>query len=79
MNTSISAIILAAGTSSRMGKPKQILPLGNRAILEHVIQRSLAEDFSEVIVVIGHEAETIKNMITIGFKKWTPTHLTEFG
>lgn len=65
MNPSICAIILAAGTSSRMGKPKQMLRLGNRALLEHVIHRSLQENFSEVIAVIGHEANTIKENVLI--------------
>ena len=46
MNASICAIILAAGTSSRMGKMKQMLTLGNQTILEHVIHRSLAEEFT---------------------------------
>jgi molybdenum cofactor cytidylyltransferase len=65
MNSAISAIILAAGTSSRMGKMKQILALGDQTILEHVIHRTLVEDFSEVIVVVGHEAKAIRNAISI--------------
>lgn len=65
MKRSICAIILAAGTSSRMGRPKQLLPLGNRTLLEHTIQRLLKEDFSEVIAVIGHQSEVIKEMIPI--------------
>lgn len=70
MKPSICAIILAAGTSSRMGKPKQMLPLGNDPILEHVINCSLHENFSEVIAVIGHEANTIKENIVIDSERF---------
>lgn len=65
MNSSICAIILAAGTASRMGKPKQLLPLGDLALLEHTINRLVNENFTEVITVIGYEAINIKNRIPI--------------
>ncbi|WP_153731528.1 nucleotidyltransferase family protein [Sporosarcina obsidiansis] len=65
MKPSICAIILAAGTSSRMGKPKQLLPLGEQSLLERTIHRLVDEDFSEVIAVIGHEAKAIKEKISI--------------
>lgn len=61
----VSAIILAAGTASRMGKSKQMLPLGERTLLEHVIHRTLSADFAEVLTVIGHEAEAIQKIIAI--------------
>ncbi len=60
-----SAIILAAGTSSRMGRAKQLLPLGGRPILAHIIDRALGEDFTEIIAVIGHEADAIQRAITV--------------
>ena len=61
----ISCIILAAGTARRMGKPKQLLPLGNTSILERVIHQTLKESFSEIITVIGHKASVIKQEIII--------------
>lgn len=65
MNPSICAIILAAGTSSRMGRSKQLLLLNDKPLLEHVIQKALAAPFSEIVTVIGSEAEQIKKKITI--------------
>lgn len=65
MRQTTSAIILAAGTSSRMGTAKQLLTLGDRPMLAHVIDRTLAGDFSEIIAVIGHEAEAIRHTISI--------------
>lgn len=65
MTSTISAVILAAGSSSRMGEPKQVLSLGSSTMLEHVIQLALHEDFAEVITVIGNEAQMIKETILI--------------
>jgi len=63
--TDISCLILAAGTASRMGDLKQLLPLGDSTILEQVIQLTLNENFSEIIAIIGYEKARIKSEITI--------------
>jgi len=55
----ISAILLAAGKSIRMGKPKQLMPFGESTILEQAVDNYLASEVSEVIVVIGHKAEEV--------------------
>ncbi|WNS74946.1 nucleotidyltransferase family protein [Bacillus sp. DTU_2020_1000418_1_SI_GHA_SEK_038] len=65
MNPSICAIILAAGTSSRMGQPKQLLELKGRPLLEHVIRSASTANFSEIITVIGCEADKIQKTISI--------------
>ena len=56
----ISGIILAAGLSTRMGEPKQLLPFGGSTIVETVIDNLLASKLSEVVVVVGHQAERIQ-------------------
>jgi len=50
----ISAIILAAGLSSRMGSPKQLLTLGNKTLIRVVTENVLATAVDEVLVVTGH-------------------------
>lgn len=60
----ISAILLAAGQSKRMGKLKQLIPLGNSTIVEQSIDNLLNSRVSEVIVVLGHEAEAIAQKIS---------------
>lgn len=65
ISTDVAAVILAAGTSSRMGKPKQLLDLGGIPLIERVIRSILRFHFSEVIAVIGHEAGQIERMIQI--------------
>ena len=57
---SISGILLAAGLSTRMGKPKQLLPFGDNTIVETVVDNMLGAKFDEVIVVVGHRASEVQ-------------------
>ena len=61
----VYAIILAAGASRRMGKPKQLLEWQNQSLLEHAIQyaRSLLND--RVIVLLGAHAESIQTSVNL--------------
>jgi molybdenum cofactor cytidylyltransferase len=54
----VSAVILAAGTSSRMGQPKQLLRLGETTMLVQTIENTFAAALDEVILVLGSSAET---------------------
>ena len=57
----IPAIVLAAGKSTRMGRPKAALPLGDGDTFLSRIVRTLHEArIDDVIVVVGHESETIR-------------------
>jgi len=53
----ISVILLAAGESKRMGKPKLLLPFGSSTILEQAIGNLLNSRVDEVIVVVGYKAQ----------------------
>lgn len=60
----ISAIVLAAGTSTRMGaKNKLALPFGKSTFIETVVDQLLASNVDEVIVVLGYEREKISNRL----------------
>jgi molybdenum cofactor cytidylyltransferase len=61
----ISGIILAAGTSSRLGKPKQLLELDGRPLLQHVIDVVVDAGLDEVVIVLGHEAERIEKVLRL--------------
>ncbi len=61
----ISAIILAAGTSSRMGRPKPLLRLEGRPLLEHALDLVRGSGIEQVIVVLGYEAERMRNEIEL--------------
>ncbi len=47
----ISAVILAAGRAERMGEPKLFLPLGEKPVLQWVLESALDSDLDEVICV----------------------------
>lgn len=52
-----SAIVLAAGLSRRMGKPKLLLPYGDTTVLRHATERVLTAGLRDVVVVVGPEHE----------------------
>ena len=61
----ISAVILAAGESKRMGKQnKLLLPVAGEALLVKLIKSVCDSDVGQVIVVIGHEAEKIRRKLS---------------
>lgn len=61
MSKFISGLVLAAGTSSRMGQPKQLLPFRGTILLDWVVgQAEEAGALDEVIVVLGRAAEEIQ-------------------
>ncbi len=60
----VAGIVLAAGSSSRMGRPKQQLPLRGKTLLECVVDSSLAAPLYKVVVVLGHHAEEIRPLLT---------------
>ena len=57
----VSAIILAAGASTRMGKTKQLLPLGESTILAQSLRTVRAAALDEIILVLGHDAGRIQS------------------
>jgi len=59
----IPAILLAAGESNRMGRLKQIMPLGQSTILEQAIDNLLNSAVSEIIVVLGYGAKEVRKAI----------------
>lgn len=62
---STAAIILAAGSSSRMGagRHKLLLPLNKRPVLAHVIEAALASQARPIVVVLGHQAEQVRTQL----------------
>jgi molybdenum cofactor cytidylyltransferase len=56
----ISAVVLAAGSSTRMGRPKLLLPLAGRPIVQHVVDTALGAAVGEVVVVLGPDPGTVR-------------------
>ncbi len=61
----INAIILAAGESKRMGKLKPLLKFKDKTFLEQIISVLKLSDVDRITVVLGAEAETIKESIDL--------------
>lgn len=49
----VSAILLSAGRSSRMGRSKPLLPLGDKPVVRHCLETLLQGGMDEVILVVG--------------------------
>ncbi|MDT8900522.1 nucleotidyltransferase family protein [Anaeroselena agilis] len=56
----IAAVVLAAGGSRRMGRPKQLLPLAGRPLVWHVAAAACRSVAGEVLVVTGAEQTAVK-------------------
>jgi molybdenum cofactor cytidylyltransferase len=55
----VPAIVLAAGRSSRMGRPKALLPIGGDTFLFRVLETLQRAGADDLLVVLGHEAQAI--------------------
>jgi molybdenum cofactor cytidylyltransferase len=59
----VSAILLAAGQSKRIGRPKLLLPFDDGIILKRTIDNLLRSKVDEVIVVLGYRAQEVKKLV----------------
>lgn len=59
----VTGIILAAGTSARMSKTKQLLPFRGQTMLECVVDSALASSLHRIVVVLGHESELLEPLL----------------
>jgi molybdenum cofactor cytidylyltransferase len=62
--STIAIIILAAGASTRMGTPKQLLTYQERSFVRHITEIALASVCQPVIVVLGAYAEIIRPQLS---------------
>jgi molybdenum cofactor cytidylyltransferase len=62
-NAQLGAVILAAGTSTRMGRAKQLLPLGGSTVLARTIDNVRSAGLVEIVLVLGASAEAIRRQL----------------
>jgi molybdenum cofactor cytidylyltransferase len=60
----VAAVVLAAGMSRRMGTPKQLLRIGGETILERTLKNVRASQSAEIVLVVGHAAESVEKEIS---------------
>ncbi|MDQ6802312.1 MAG: nucleotidyltransferase family protein [Acidobacteriota bacterium] len=59
----ITAIVLAAGQGSRLGKRKQLMPLNGKPLLQHALDRVNESAVDDIVVVLGAFADEIRKQI----------------
>ncbi len=59
------AIVLAAGASTRMGRPKALVPLAGRPLLEHVLRSLRESTVAETVVVLGFGADAVRRGVDL--------------
>lgn len=57
-------VVLAAGASTRLGRPKQILRFGDNYLIQHIINACLKSKFDKTAVVLGYHYAEIKASIS---------------
>lgn len=65
----IGAILLAAGESSRLGTPKQLLLYKGQTLLQHVLKTAIDSNADPVVIVLGAHAEIIEKKIDSNIAK----------
>jgi molybdenum cofactor cytidylyltransferase len=70
MRPFVSGLVLAAGSSTRLGQPKQLLPFGATTLLDRVVgEANSASALDEVVVVIGGAAAEVRDRVDFGGAK----------
>jgi xanthine dehydrogenase accessory factor len=55
----ISAVVLAAGSSTRMGEPKPLVPVGDQPMLSRVLEGVRGSRVADLVVVLGEAADRV--------------------
>ena len=58
-----AAIVLAAGLSRRMGRPKLLLDLQGKPVIRHTVERVIAGGCAPVLVVVGPAHEALRRAL----------------
>ncbi len=60
----VTAILLAAGLGRRMGRLKQLLPLGDKTVIRHCLDRIVDAGIKDIVAVVGRDAELVAREIS---------------
>ena len=61
----VAGLVLAAGGSRRLGRPKQLLPFGDATLLDHTIATARRCGFGQLIVALGGSAEHVRARVDL--------------
>jgi molybdenum cofactor cytidylyltransferase len=61
----VTGLVLAAGASRRLGRPKQLLPFGAGTLLDHVMQVARSCEFDQLLCVLGAGADGVRAAVDL--------------
>ncbi len=61
----VTGLVLAAGGSKRLGRPKQLLPFGPTTLLDHVLDTARACQFDQLLCVVGGGADGVRERVDL--------------
>ena len=61
----VAGLVLAAGGSRRLGRPKQLLPYGGATLLDHTVATARACEFDQLLVAVGGDAEKVRSRVDL--------------
>ena len=61
----VAGLVLAAGGSRRLGRPKQLLPFGEATLLDHTVATARACGFDQLLVAVGGDAEAVRARVNL--------------
>jgi len=70
----ISAIVLAAGKSERMGRPKALLPFRGRTFLGNILDAISHTSIEDTFVVLGHHRDEIERSLSLSSVVFNPNY-----
>jgi molybdenum cofactor cytidylyltransferase len=65
LETFVTGLVLGAGGSRRLGQPKQLLPYGERTLLEHTVDTARQCGFDQIVVPIGGAADEVRQRVDL--------------
>lgn len=66
----VSALVLAAGKSDRMGRPKVLLPFGSQTCLSLVLNACKGARVDEIIVILGQDEKDVRKRVDLQGVDW---------
>jgi molybdenum cofactor cytidylyltransferase len=61
----VAGLVLAAGGSSRLGRPKQLLPYHGATLLDHTVATARACEFDQLLVAVGGNADKVRDRVNL--------------
>jgi molybdenum cofactor cytidylyltransferase len=61
----VCGLVLGAGGSRRLGRPKQLLPYGDTTLLGHVLDTARGSGFDQLVVAIGGAADDVRSAVDL--------------